>query len=892
MTMNDDSPRRYQNKHLKDTSKHDNGNNVSTLLPPKVLNFEAVSGVSDGNRRPFPLGNKPMIIKSGTLLKWSGYLSGVIRFPWQPRQVELKPGVMVIRNPMAPHSEEKLIPLSVKNQSVFTADPHTNSWIVTVPHKDSKIHLKVPAEDPSDSFNLWNRALNKARDHYKDDMLKLGYQQQSSTTSSNSRFQNASFDPNIMNDDKEYLMFSDHEEVLNPLEQLVEVQADLKQAITSINYLYRKHYHSTVSLLQITKSMTGGGDINISKLNNHGKQTLAIGHEIQRSHSNISQCLDKMNSSLSLAVEQHRLAGKQMKKYIESAARWKNKYEKAKRTCALEHQKLPSSNPGDVIGGTIGVSDINGVDVISHSQSHNHMFDEEDSEDEFTDFESLEDSDDSADQNLFILQSREQQENSNKIVTMPEMTMKTHRGYPRRTHLPRPRSEFKISWWSTLKECVGRDIGRVALPVTFNEPTSFLQRAVEDFQYKELLDLAVTRQGPLKRFKNISDRTISATYLAAFLISPFSSSLGRTFKPFNPLLGETYEIKHLGFKYLAEQVTHHPPALAFHCFADKEDLNSTDPNIGWTAHGNLSVNQNFTGKSLSIQMKGEYGFELDFGGNEKKQKWNVTRPMMSIDNIILGKFVIDLYGQAVAKSDDGYCIIIEYIRRGWWSSNENQFKATIYQAKNGFGKPLVYLYGSWATEVYFEEITNSSHLADLPEITPELVQMARRRGTPMVPVAFDQFRTDKDTKTLLWKNEVRPSHSSIYYEFSSMTYQLNELSFDYNPKNGCIIAPTDSRFRPDQRLLEEGESIKANAVKRVLEEKQRAATRQREHGEASWQPVWFEKNPDLTDFFSGEAVFPYKGNYWELKKNGNQDSLNEICPDIFLMQDEIDAVEC
>lgn len=42
------------------------------------------------------------------------------------------------------------------------------------------------------------------------------------------------------------------------------------------------------------------------------------------------------------------------------------------------------------------------------------------------------------------------------------------------------------------------------------------------------------------------------------------------------------------------------------------------------------------------------------------------------------------------------------------------------------------------------------------------------------------------------------------------------------------VAPTDSRHRPDQRLMEEGKWDEANAVKLKLEEKQRAARRQRE----------------------------------------------------------------
>ncbi len=44
--------------------------------------------------------------------------------------------------------------------------------------------------------------------------------------------------------------------------------------------------------------------------------------------------------------------------------------------------------------------------------------------------------------------------------------------------------------------------------------------------------------------------------LAAFAVSAYSSTAGRTSKPFNPLLGETYELVHAqkGFRAVVEKV--------------------------------------------------------------------------------------------------------------------------------------------------------------------------------------------------------------------------------------------------------------------------------------------------------------------------------------------------
>ena len=58
------------------------------------------------------------------------------------------------------------------------------------------------------------------------------------------------------------------------------------------------------------------------------------------------------------------------------------------------------------------------------------------------------------------------------------------------------------------------------------------------------------------------------------------------------------------------------------------------------------------------------------------------------------------------------------------------------------------------------------------------------------------------------------------YYFSTLALTLNEL------EDG--VAPTDSRRRPDQRLMEQGQWEEANAEKQRLEDKQRSVRRERE----------------------------------------------------------------
>src|SRR5215469_7746924 len=98
---------------------------------------------------------------------------------------------------------------------------------------------------------------------------------------------------------------------------------------------------------------------------------------------------------------------------------------------------------------------------------------------------------------------------------------------------------------------IGKDMTRMTLPVTFNEPTSLLQRVAEDMEYTDLLDIAAERLESSERM----------VYVATFAASEYASTVGRVAKPFNPLLGETFEYARpdKGYRFLVEQVSHHPP---------------------------------------------------------------------------------------------------------------------------------------------------------------------------------------------------------------------------------------------------------------------------------------------------------------------------------------------
>ncbi|CAI7789539.1 unnamed protein product, partial [Closterium sp. NIES-54] len=72
-----------------------------------------------------------------------------------------------------------------------------------------------------------------------------------------------------------------------------------------------------------------------------------------------------------------------------------------------------------------------------------------------------------------------------------------------------------------------------------------------------------------------------------------------------------------------------------------------------------------------------------------------------------------------------------------------------------------------------------------------------------------------------------------------------------------FLPPTDSRFRPDQRALEEGDEAWANEEKRRLEGKQRKARQVQASG---WEPRWFQQG-------APGGTWTYKGGYWERRSS-------------------------
>ncbi len=76
----------------------------------------------------------------------------------------------------------------------------------------------------------------------------------------------------------------------------------------------------------------------------------------------------------------------------------------------------------------------------------------------------------------------------------------------------------------------------------------------------------------------------------------------------------------------------------------------------------------------------------------------------------------------------------------------------------------------------------------------------------------------------IWEANPMPAQSDSMYNFTLFTLQLNFLPPGLKEK----LPLSDSRLRPDQRALEEGDLIKAAAEKARVEDKQRKMRKEKE----------------------------------------------------------------
>lgn len=346
----------------------------------------------------------------------------------------------------------------------------------------------------------------------------------------------------------------------------------------------------------------------------------------------------------------------------------------------------------------------------------------------------------------------------------------------RRSRLPSVCTSSGINLWSILSSNIGKDLSKVAMPVQLNEPINTLQRLCEEMEYCHLLDTAAQTQ----------DLHMRMVYVAAFAVSAYACTFTRAGKkPFNPVLGETYECERpdKGFRFIAEQVSHHPPVSACHCVSKD-----------FTLWQDVRWKNKFWGKSMEIVPMGTTHIVLPRFGDH----FELNRVTSCVHNVLSGQRWIEHYGEMTirntATEGDSSICKVTFLK----SRSTNKVEAAV---TNSEGHVVHTIFGTWNEALY---------LGDPP------------------------------SAICIWRANPMPEDYEQYYGFTQFTVELNEL----NESLRLHLPPTDTRFRPDQRLLEEGDITGAEEQKERIESLQRERRRILQESNMTHEPRFFKRAAD------------------------------------------------
>ncbi|KAM7199540.1 Oxysterol-binding domain containing protein [Naviculisporaceae sp. PSN 640] len=395
---------------------------------------------------------------------------------------------------------------------------------------------------------------------------------------------------------------------------------------------------------------------------------------------------------------------------------------------------------------------------------------------------------------------------------------------PRRKTIP-PATVPPPSLIAFVRKNVGKDLSTISMPVSANEPLSLTQRVAEQLEYAHLLNTAA-KQASSK------DRLV---YITAFAISSFSNSRAKERairKPFNPLLGETFELLKSdaevpggGYRLLVEKVSHRPVRLAMQADAS---------NGSWSFAQSPAPSQKFWGKSAEITTEGRVRVSLRLpDGSEELYSWGIAT--MFLRNVVMGEKYVEPVGNFHVNNETlADKAVVEFKSKGVFGGRGEEVSVDLFGADGGHAG--VTMAGTWTGGL---------------KVSP---------GGQTV-----------------WKVGELVSDCAKTYGLTQFAAALNEIT---GLEEGRL-PPTDSRLRPDQRLCEKGDLDRAEEAKAALEERQRERRREMEERGEDWKPRWFVK---VCEGGEGvEQVWRIKGGkegYWEERSSSKGGQWNGVV-DVF-----------
>ena len=146
----------------------------------------------------------------------------------------------------------------------------------------------------------------------------------------------------------------------------------------------------------------------------------------------------------------------------------------------------------------------------------------------------------------------------------------------------------------------------------------------ETVEYNELLEKAASEPNSLIRL----------AYITSYIASRYFSVIGHMNKPFNSLLGETFELVTSKYRFISEQVSHHPPITAYHCESDQ-----------YVVFAQARTTMKFNGRYISFAPNDRVYITLKLEDGSQ-EFYSCTLPQTTVHNLVIGKLYIDVHGKS------------------------------------------------------------------------------------------------------------------------------------------------------------------------------------------------------------------------------------------------------
>ncbi|EFJ40244.1 hypothetical protein VOLCADRAFT_108254 [Volvox carteri f. nagariensis] len=172
----------------------------------------------------------------------------------------------------------------------------------------------------------------------------------------------------------------------------------------------------------------------------------------------------------------------------------------------------------------------------------------------------------------------------------------------------------------------GINLTKISLPVCLFEPRSFLERLTTNWEYNSLLVAAARCTDPADRLR----------FIVAFAISGLCRQVS-FHKPFNPILGETYQAVYPnGIEVYCEQISHHPPISSWEVY---------EPSGKFVFHGNGNWVAGIKGNNVKGRQTGINC--VRFASDDAVVEYEL--PGLQVKGVLWGVRVLKYSGQMVFK---------------------------------------------------------------------------------------------------------------------------------------------------------------------------------------------------------------------------------------------------